>query len=263
MKQEYEDTHHSNTVQSKIIADLKAMMWERHRPVVTRKLTARYLENDAFMRWSAAYQPQVYTNMETNNYIESWHKNSKITYPVKDVLPEYNYNISRIFLKVGRMGPEERRHRTRDIQEEDTSADALKQIIEMQPLILMVGVFMLLLLSQLQVYPDFCFNNIACKHMYLLKRDMSWLFVFEASFDPTFSTIPQNSPDSSALLTPTEQAPLTASSNSSTDFDTLLSNIHKLKRRQYTLTETELEELTSFNHWFLSRIDSTNNSFQF
>ncbi|KAG2214374.1 hypothetical protein INT47_000930 [Mucor saturninus] len=39
-----------------------------------------------------------------------------------------------------------------------------------------------------------------------------------------------------------------APSNSSTDFDTLLSNIHKLKRQQCTLNEPELEELTSFNH---------------
>ncbi|KAG2193909.1 hypothetical protein INT47_004157 [Mucor saturninus] len=67
-EQERGDTHHNNTVQSKSIADLKAMMWERDRPVFTRELTAFinensaypaflqyfkswYLGKDAFMRW--------------------------------------------------------------------------------------------------------------------------------------------------------------------------------------------------------------------
>ncbi|KAG2200827.1 hypothetical protein INT47_001358 [Mucor saturninus] len=159
MHQEPGDTHHNNTVQSKIIADLKAMMWERDRPVFTRELTAfisensaypaflqyfnsQYLENNAFMRWFAAYQPAMYTNMETNNYVESWHNQLKTTYLgrkrnrrvdrlvfvlVKDVLSKYGNNISRILLKVGRMGPEERRHRAREMQAEAISADALNK----------------------------------------------------------------------------------------------------------------------------------------
>ncbi|KAI8378855.1 hypothetical protein EDC96DRAFT_571030 [Choanephora cucurbitarum] len=32
-----------------------------------------YLNREKFVHWSAAFQPQVFTNMETNNYIESWH----------------------------------------------------------------------------------------------------------------------------------------------------------------------------------------------
>ncbi|KAG2192056.1 hypothetical protein INT47_012305 [Mucor saturninus] len=49
---------------------------------------------------------------------------------MKDVMPEYHHNISRIFLKVGRMGPEERRHRARYMQAEAISTDALEQMIE-------------------------------------------------------------------------------------------------------------------------------------
>ncbi|KAG2199305.1 hypothetical protein INT47_012939 [Mucor saturninus] len=62
--------------------------------------------------------------------------------------------------------------------------------------------------------PDFRFNNIAYKH----------IFEFRAMVEKV------GSPDSSALFTPNEQPPLTDPSNSSTEFDTLLSNIHKLKR---------------------------------
>ncbi|KAI9480262.1 MAG: hypothetical protein EXX96DRAFT_633530 [Benjaminiella poitrasii] len=72
------------------------MIWERRKPEFTVKLfqfiqdpefvritefmeyfKQYYLDNDAFMMWTAAYQPQMYTNMETNNYIESWHNQLK------------------------------------------------------------------------------------------------------------------------------------------------------------------------------------------
>ncbi|ORE09533.1 hypothetical protein BCV72DRAFT_319613 [Rhizopus microsporus var. microsporus] len=32
------------------------------------------------MHWSAAHQPQVFTNIETNNNIESWHNQLKVNY---------------------------------------------------------------------------------------------------------------------------------------------------------------------------------------
>ncbi|KAG2213121.1 hypothetical protein INT47_011270 [Mucor saturninus] len=277
-EQEPGDTHHNNTLQSKSIATLKAMMWERDRPVFTRKLTVFitensvyhaflqyfkiwYLENDAFMRWSAAYQPAIYTNMETNNYVESWHNQLRTTYLgretnrrvnrlvfvlVKDVLSKYGNNISRILLKVVRMCPEERRHSAREMQAEAISADALEQIIETARTDsagrsgYVVSSFSTsdvsydVVVDDLQMItcncPDFCFNNIACKHMYLLKCDMSRLSVFEVSYEFREMVGKVGSPDSSALFTPDEQAPLTDPSNSSTEFDTLLSNIHKLKR---------------------------------
>ncbi|KAG2204346.1 hypothetical protein INT47_009388 [Mucor saturninus] len=271
------------------------------RSVFTRKLTAfitensvypaflqyfksRYLENDAFMRWSAANQPGMYTNMETNNYVESWHNQLKTTYfgnkrnrsvdrlvfvLVKGVLPEYNINISRISLKVGRTGSEERRHRKREMQAETISADALEAATADSAgrtvyvfSFSISGVNYNVVVNDFQMIscscPKFRFNSITCKHMYLLKRDMSRLSVLEVSFYPTFSNIYQPFVDSSSLPNSTEQAPLTVPSNSSTEFDTLISDMHKLKRQQYTLNETKLEELSSFNHWFLSRIDSTN-----
>ncbi|KAI9345424.1 hypothetical protein BD770DRAFT_328643, partial [Pilaira anomala] len=34
---------------------------------------------DAFVLWVSCYQPTVYTSMETNNYVESWHNQLKTT----------------------------------------------------------------------------------------------------------------------------------------------------------------------------------------
>ncbi|PHZ15007.1 uncharacterized protein RHIMIDRAFT_276950, partial [Rhizopus microsporus ATCC 52813] len=42
--------------------------------------TQKYLIDDKFMHWSAAYQPQIFINMETNNYIENWHSQLKTNY---------------------------------------------------------------------------------------------------------------------------------------------------------------------------------------
>ncbi|KAF1801740.1 hypothetical protein FB192DRAFT_1281942, partial [Mucor lusitanicus] len=85
-----------------------------------------YIVNDAFKRWVAAYQPHVFTNMETNNYVESWHNQLKSNYlqrksnrrldrliwiRVNDVEHDFKQNISRIQLSIGRMGPAERRRR--------------------------------------------------------------------------------------------------------------------------------------------------------
>ncbi|KAG2197003.1 hypothetical protein INT47_006950 [Mucor saturninus] len=143
------------------------MMWERDRPVFTRQLTvfitensvswpfcsilkSRYLENDAFMRWSAAYQPAMYTNLETNNYVESWHNQLKAIYL--------------------------------EMQAKAISGDALEQIIETASTnsdgrsVYVVssfstsGVNYNVVVDDFQMNscrsPDFRFNNIACKHMY-------------------------------------------------------------------------------------------------
>ncbi|KAI9468441.1 MAG: hypothetical protein EXX96DRAFT_105766 [Benjaminiella poitrasii] len=128
---------------------LKEMMWERRKPEFTVKLSQfiqdpefirttefteyfkrYYLDNDAFMMWTAVYQPQMYTNTETNNYIESWHNQLKTMYLkrkrnrrvdrlvyilVNDVEQDYIHNIQRISNNVGRLGPEERRQKKKGI----------------------------------------------------------------------------------------------------------------------------------------------------
>ncbi len=77
--------------------DLKSIMYEKSLEVFKNKLDL-FLENWKFYidfieyfknewcseekikNWSAAYQPDTYTNMATNNYIESWHNQLKSIY---------------------------------------------------------------------------------------------------------------------------------------------------------------------------------------
>ena len=105
-----------------------------------------YMQRHYFVEhWSAAYQPQLYSNTETNNFIESWHDQQlKTTYLgekrngrvdtlisvlVHDVEPDYIDNIRRIQLNVGRMGPEERRKKKREPTVEDINAAILETMI--------------------------------------------------------------------------------------------------------------------------------------
>ncbi|ORE18675.1 hypothetical protein BCV71DRAFT_162788, partial [Rhizopus microsporus] len=81
-----------------------------------------------------AYQPDRYTNMETNNYVESWHNQLKTSYLqrrrnrrvdrlvyilVNDVEEDFISNINRIRMNVGRMGPEARKERRRELEAEE------------------------------------------------------------------------------------------------------------------------------------------------
>ncbi|ORE04171.1 hypothetical protein BCV72DRAFT_278155, partial [Rhizopus microsporus var. microsporus] len=112
-------------------------MWENSRTENTRKPSQliqefsiypafmlyfknNYLDNDRFIRWTAAYQLDRFTNMETNNYVESWHSQLKTSYLqrkrnrrvdrlvyilVNDVEEDFLSNINRIKMNVGRIGP--------------------------------------------------------------------------------------------------------------------------------------------------------------
>ncbi|PHZ15776.1 uncharacterized protein RHIMIDRAFT_93001 [Rhizopus microsporus ATCC 52813] len=156
-----------------------------------------YFNNDNFKRWARAYQPAIYTNMEISNYIESWHNQLKATYLkrkqnrrvgrlifilVNDVEEDYLQNIQRLMLKVGRMGPEERRRRARQIKadqinlecipdmitESGTSGGYLVQLfnnVELQHKIIVMENEM-----KSCICNGFRNNNIACKQMYLLNR---------------------------------------------------------------------------------------------
>ncbi|KAI8980793.1 hypothetical protein BDB01DRAFT_709966, partial [Pilobolus umbonatus] len=122
---------------------LKSMMWETNASEFTRILgefcvnnacypeflnyfKINYLDDDKYIQWCAAFQPQTYTNMETNNFVESWHNQLKSTYMerkrnrrvdrlifilINDIEADFVANTNRIQLNVGRMGPEERRRK--------------------------------------------------------------------------------------------------------------------------------------------------------
>ena len=92
--------------------------------------TQKYLIDDEFMRWSATYQPQILTNMEMNNNIESWHNQLKTNYLqrkrnrrldrlifilVDDVHVDFMHNTARMTTNIGRMSSETRDARKRMI----------------------------------------------------------------------------------------------------------------------------------------------------
>ncbi|CEI90151.1 hypothetical protein RMCBS344292_04481 [Rhizopus microsporus] len=82
--------------------------------------------------------------METNNFIESWYSQLKTVYIgrkrnrrvdrlisvlVDNVEPDYIDNICRITLNVGRMGPEERRIRMRQIKADQINMERIPDAI--------------------------------------------------------------------------------------------------------------------------------------
>ncbi|ORE08850.1 hypothetical protein BCV72DRAFT_189175, partial [Rhizopus microsporus var. microsporus] len=94
-------------------------------------LCISYFNNGNFKCWTRTYQSAIYTNMETNNHIESWYNQLKTAYlkrkqdrrvdrlifiSVSDTEEDYLQNIQRLVLNVGRMGSEERKRRTRQIK---------------------------------------------------------------------------------------------------------------------------------------------------
>ncbi|CEG65971.1 hypothetical protein RMATCC62417_02637 [Rhizopus microsporus] len=131
----------NNQVHRAIITDLKALMWEKYRETFLLSLLAfnmkysmhisflnymerNYLNREKFVHWPAAFQPQIFSNTETSNFIESCHSQLKTVYLgrkrnrrvdrlisvlVDDVEPDHIDSICRVTLNVGRMGLEERR----------------------------------------------------------------------------------------------------------------------------------------------------------
>ncbi|ORE12292.1 hypothetical protein BCV71DRAFT_144589, partial [Rhizopus microsporus] len=83
---------------------------------------------------SAAYQPQVFTSMETNNYIESWHNQLKTNYLqgkenrrldclifilVDDAHTGYMYNTTRMVVNIESMSSETRETKKRMTEAEE------------------------------------------------------------------------------------------------------------------------------------------------
>lgn len=212
-----------------VIGALKKMMWEKSQaeflvqlrrfiedfwmyPEFLEYFKKKYLENDAFMHWSAAFQPQSFTNMETNNYVESWHNQLKTTYLqrkknrrvdrlvyilVNDVLPDYVQNINRMYLNIGRMSPEERRRRERKMRAEAINEEVVGTMVtEASDLgssneehgfrvnsFENENIYYEVIVEEEQMKScncaDFTFNRIICKHMYLLKRVQRNILLFE------------------------------------------------------------------------------------
>lgn len=82
----------------KMQEELKALLWEQDRDEFFSKWDAfketwsvhqsafvdyfekQWMAEDKYPRWARCYHPNVYTNMLTNNYVESWHNQLKTVY---------------------------------------------------------------------------------------------------------------------------------------------------------------------------------------
>ncbi|ORE03206.1 hypothetical protein BCV72DRAFT_188588, partial [Rhizopus microsporus var. microsporus] len=89
---------------------------------------------DKFIHWSAAYQPQIFINLETNNYIESWNNQLKtnhlqrkrnrrlnrlISILADDIHADFTHNTARMAANIGRMSSKTRAARKRMIAAEE------------------------------------------------------------------------------------------------------------------------------------------------
>jgi hypothetical protein len=171
--------------------------WTSVQPNFVEYLDDRWLALEGYKKWSAAYVIEEHRNMRTNNYIESWHNQLKSVYLKRiknrildrlafilknDVENDLKLDVERIYSEVGRMGPELRRRRQREMITDSTPEDRMIEMISKdgdthytvesfnQENILYV----------IKINEDgkitscsccyFKFNSAVCKHMYLLKR---------------------------------------------------------------------------------------------
>ena len=54
--------------------------WSQHQQAFVKYFEKQWMAKDQYPRWTRCYHPAVYTNMLTNNYVESWHNQLKTIY---------------------------------------------------------------------------------------------------------------------------------------------------------------------------------------
>ena len=140
---------------------------------------------------------QILTNMETNNYIESWHNQLKPNYLqrkrkrrldrlifilVDDVHADFMHNTARMAANIGRMSSETREARKRMIAEEINELslkDMAQKVYIEEEACYIVKSFTTEVVYDISTEQgmmtacnciDFQRNKSACKHMYLVYR---------------------------------------------------------------------------------------------
>ncbi|KAF7723032.1 hypothetical protein EC973_002408 [Apophysomyces ossiformis] len=150
--------------------------------------------DDKVESWFAVFQPQVFTNMETNNYVESWHNQLKTTYLkrkhnrrvdrllyilVHDVEFDYKINTARVTPNIGpeaALNDMVSGYAVRSFTQEDTVYNINVQDSKMFACTL----------------GHFCWHRVACKHMFLLHRANPNLQIPQVSSYPVSApTVPR------------------------------------------------------------------------
>lgn len=104
----------------------------------------RWVANGRISFWTVANQTAIQTNMETNNFVESWHNQLKTLYLdrrpnrrvdrllyllVNDVATDYQANIQRVTARMGRMGPMEYEERKRVLMAEAVPSECVTSMV--------------------------------------------------------------------------------------------------------------------------------------
>ena len=99
----------------------------------------------AVNRWAACYQPEIYTNMQTNNYVESWHNQLKTVYLKRkrvhrldmllnvltsDVAADIQAEVMRLSVNIGKMGSNEHALRKEEMKAENVRRELLPSMVQ-------------------------------------------------------------------------------------------------------------------------------------
>ncbi|KAG1519297.1 hypothetical protein G6F52_008755 [Rhizopus delemar] len=271
---------HSNArvVRGNIMSDLQSIMYETTCAIVVEKVrmfrekwTAqqpqfveyfedKWLALDGYKRWSAAYVIEEHQNMRTNNYIESWHNQLKSVYLkriknrrldrlifilVNEVENDMKLEEARVSSEVGRMGPETRNRRKREMIAAAIPDDRMKEMItkESETTYNVESFSQEDIMYTVQINEAgniascsccyFKFNSRACKHMFLLKRHANILVENVSRMETLLSELDASSIPKNELLAPTAEndSSINATSILKTDIKLNLDSLRHLKKK--------------------------------
>jgi hypothetical protein len=240
----------AKVVRGNIMSDLQSIMYETSCAIVVEKVrmfrekwTAqqpqfveyfedKWLALDGYKRWSAAYVIEEHQNMRTNNYIESWHNQLKSVYLkrvknrrldrlifilVNEVENDMKLEEARVSSEVGRMGPETRNRRKREMIAAAIPDDRMKEMItkESETTYNIESFREEDIMYAVQINEAgniascsccyFKFNSRACKHMFLLKRHTSIQVENVPRMEILLSELGASSIPENELLAPTAE----------------------------------------------------------
>lgn len=67
--------------------------WSVHQSAFVDYFEKQWMAVDKYPRWARCYHPAVYTNMLTNNYVESWHNQLKTVYLGRQYLRRVDFLV--------------------------------------------------------------------------------------------------------------------------------------------------------------------------
>ncbi|KAG1147576.1 hypothetical protein G6F37_001447 [Rhizopus arrhizus] len=166
--------------------------WTLVQPKFVEYLEDRWLALEGYKKWSAVNVIEEHRNMRTDNYIESWHNQLKSVYlkRIKNrrldrLVFILTNDVERICSEIGRMRPELRRRRQREVVADSIPEDRVIEMISKDgdaqyttKLFNQENILYVVKINEDRKIAScspcyFKFNSVVCKHMYLLKKHIS------------------------------------------------------------------------------------------